>query len=60
MKSYFVFKLKSSKILFACGLWLSIVVAGFAVFRDRDDKTFLRKSQGLILGKILREKFMLS
>ena len=48
-----VFKLKSSKIFFVVGSWISIVVGGFAVFKERKENSFIVESEKLIAGKFI-------
>lgn len=56
------FKLKSSKVLFIIGVWVTIVIVGFGVFREskNDGNSFVQESKALFFGEksqILRNYF---
>lgn len=52
-----MFKLKSSKVLFVTGVWITIVIGGFAVFKDRKNESFIVESERLIMSDYDELKF---
>lgn len=50
-----MFKLKSSKIFFVFGSWMSIIVGGFAVFKQRNGEGFIVETEELIAGEFTKK-----
>lgn len=52
------FKLKSSKVLFIIGVWVTIVIVGFGVFTESksDGNSIIQETQELFFGEEFLDK----